>query len=59
MAVFSYQYSNLVMMIYKQALIAILIVMAFMVDPNFMRNSIHPIFMIEGAVEPRDASTAK
>jgi len=59
MAVFSYQYSNLVMMIYKQALIAILIVMAFMVDPNFMRNSIHPIFMIEGAVEPRDASTGK
>jgi len=59
MAVFSYQYSNLVMMIYKQALIAILIVMAFMVDPNFMRNSIHPIFMVEGAIEPREASTGK
>jgi hypothetical protein len=59
MAVFNYQYSNLVMMIYKQALIVILIIMAFMVDPDFMRKSIHPIFMIEGAIEPRDANAAK
>jgi len=53
MATFNYQWSNLIIMIFKQAIIAILVVMVFMVDMNPLRDIIHPSFMIQGAIEPR------
>jgi hypothetical protein len=50
MAAFNFQYSNLVLMIFKQVVIAALILMAFTVDITPTRNSILPNFMIPGAV---------
>ena len=42
------------MMIFKQAVIAILIIMIFIVDLNPIRETIHPQFSLPGAVLPRD-----
>jgi hypothetical protein len=53
MATFNYQWSNLVIMIFKQAVIAILVIMVFMIDLNPIRDIIHPPFMIQGSIEPR------
>jgi hypothetical protein len=50
MAAFQFQHSNLVMMIFKQVVIAALIIMAFTVEMNPLRNSILPSFLIPGAV---------
>ena len=52
MATFNYQWSTLVIMLFKQASIAILVVMVFLVDTNPLRDIIHPPFMIQGAIEP-------
>jgi hypothetical protein len=41
------------MMIFKQAIIAILVIMVFMVDMNPIRDIIHPSFMVQGAIAPR------
>ena len=40
-------------MIFKQAIIAVLVVMVFMIDMNPIRDIIHPPFMIQGAIAPR------
>jgi hypothetical protein len=56
MPAFSYQWSNLVMMIFKQIIIAILIIMMFVVDLNPIRETIHPMFSLPGAVLPRAIS---
>jgi hypothetical protein len=53
MATFNYQWSNLVIMLFKQAVIAILVIMIFLVDMNPLRATIHPPFMIQGAIGPR------
>ena len=55
MPAFSYQWSNLVIMLFKQAVIAILVIMIFLVDMNPLRETIHPSFMIQGAIGPRPA----
>ena len=53
MAAFNYQWSNLVVMLFKQAVIAILVIMVFLIDTNPVRDIIHPSFMIQGSIEPR------
>jgi hypothetical protein len=42
------------MMIFKQSVIAILIIMMFLVDLNPIRETIHPLFSVPGAVLPRN-----
>ena len=56
MPAFNYQWSNLVMMIFKQVVIALLIIMMFVVDLNPIRETIHPLFSLPGAVLPRAIS---
>jgi uncharacterized membrane protein len=56
MGSFNYQWSNLVIMIFKQVVIVVLVVMVFMVSPNPLRETIHPFFLIPGAIEPRKNS---
>jgi hypothetical protein len=53
MATFNYQWSNLVIMLFKQAVIAVLVVLIFFVDLNPIRDIIHPPFMIQGSIGPR------
>jgi len=52
MATFNYQWSNLVIMLFKQAVIVLLVIMIFLVDLNPIRDIIHPPFMIEGSIAP-------
>jgi hypothetical protein len=51
MAAFQFQYSNLVMMIFKQIVILGLIVMAFNFDMDSSRQSIIPNFLLPATVK--------
>jgi hypothetical protein len=44
------------MMIFKQVVIALLIIMMFVVDLNPIRETIRPLFSLPGAVLPRAIS---
>jgi hypothetical protein len=44
------------MMIFKQVVIALLIIMMFVVDLNPIRETLHPQFSLPGAVLPRAVS---
>jgi hypothetical protein len=51
MAAFQFQYSNLVMMIFKQIVILALIVMAFNFDMDSTRTNIIPNFLLPARVK--------
>jgi len=53
MAAFNFQYSNLIMMIFKQIVILALIVMAFQFDPDSTRTTFFPTILLPTTISPK------
>jgi hypothetical protein len=52
MAAFQFQYTNLIMMIFKQLVILSLIVMAFQFEPDSTRTSFFPTILMPTTITP-------
>jgi len=57
MAQFHFQYSNLVMMIFKQIVILGLIIVAFNFDMDSSRQSIIPQMLLPAMMKPTEVKT--